>query len=224
VQQRLLSEQLAGARAFEQAEASLIEGVALLRRTCPSRVRHACRRVFRRRTGPPWQATDSGYVFLQNLGESIKAAGMPAGEQVTLVRVTAVSHQVRGRRALEAVYALDGAAVGGASAGANAWRTTDMQRGLSLIELLIVMALIGMLAAIAYPSYSEQLRRAARSEVVGLLQDAALRLARHHTRVGGYADNEQLVTPLPMGNRYYRRRHAARATASRCWPCACPTG
>lgn len=79
-----------------------------------------------------------------------------------------------------------------------------MQRGLSLIELLIVMALIGMLAAIAYPSYSEQLRRAARSEVVGLLQDAALRLARHHTRVGGYADNEQLVTPLPMGNRYYR--------------------
>ncbi|MDH0729143.1 type IV pilin protein [Pseudomonas sichuanensis] len=79
-----------------------------------------------------------------------------------------------------------------------------MQRGLSLIELLIVVALIGMLAAIAYPSYSEQLRRAARSEVVGLLQDAALRLARHHTRAGGYADNEQLVTPLPMGNRYYR--------------------
>ncbi|MEN5240247.1 MULTISPECIES: type IV pilin protein [Pseudomonas] len=79
-----------------------------------------------------------------------------------------------------------------------------MQRGLSLIELLIVVALIGMLAAIAYPSYSEQLRRAARSEVVGLLQDAALRLARHHARVGSYADNEQLVTPLPMGNRYYR--------------------
>jgi type IV pilus assembly protein PilE len=78
-----------------------------------------------------------------------------------------------------------------------------MQRGLSLIELLIVVALIGMLAAIAYPSYSDPLRRAA-LEVVGLLQDAALRLARHHTRVGGYADNDQLVTPLPAGNRYYQ--------------------
>ncbi|MCE1118270.1 MULTISPECIES: type IV pilin protein [Pseudomonas] len=79
-----------------------------------------------------------------------------------------------------------------------------MQRGLSLIELLIVVALIGMLAAIAYPNYSDPLRRAARTEVVGLLQDAALRLARHHTRVGGYADNDQLVTPLPAGNRNYQ--------------------
>ncbi|MDH0646169.1 type IV pilin protein [Pseudomonas sp. GD03858] len=79
-----------------------------------------------------------------------------------------------------------------------------MQRGLGLIELLIVVAVIGMLAAIAYPSYSDQLRRAARSEVVGLLQDAALRLEQHRVRAGGYADTEQLTTTLPAGNRYYR--------------------
>ena len=79
-----------------------------------------------------------------------------------------------------------------------------MQRGLGLIELLIVVALIGMLAAIAYPSYSDQLRRAARSEVVGLLHDAALRLEQHRARIGGYADSEQLQTVLPSGSRYYR--------------------
>ncbi|QXH47703.1 type IV pilin protein [Pseudomonas xanthosomatis] len=79
-----------------------------------------------------------------------------------------------------------------------------MQQGFNLIETLIVVALIGMLAAIAYPSYSDALRRAARSEVVGLLHDAALRLERHHARVGSYADDDSLVTPLPTGSRHYR--------------------
>lgn len=79
-----------------------------------------------------------------------------------------------------------------------------MQRGLSLIELLIVLAVSGILAAIAYPSYSDQLRRAARSEVVGLLHDTALRLERHHARTGQYADNDASPVPLPSGSRYYR--------------------
>ncbi|MGY4524289.1 type IV pilin protein [Pseudomonas sp. UBA4617] len=75
-----------------------------------------------------------------------------------------------------------------------------MQQGFSLIELLIVLAVIGILAAIAYPSYHDQLRRAARSEAVGLLQDAALRLERHRVLTGQYAEGEP---GLPVGNRYY---------------------
>ncbi|CAM3917102.1 Fimbrial protein MS11-D1 [Pseudomonas reidholzensis] len=78
-----------------------------------------------------------------------------------------------------------------------------MQQGLSLIELLLVVAVTGMLAAIAYPSYSDQLRRAARSEVAGLLQDAALRLERQHARTGQYADSDLAPVPLPAGSRYY---------------------
>ncbi|MBF8733043.1 type IV pilin protein [Pseudomonas guariconensis] len=79
-----------------------------------------------------------------------------------------------------------------------------MQRGLGLIEVLIVLAVTGILAAIAYPSYSDQLRRAARSEVIGLLQDAALRLERHKARTGQYANPDPQVPPLPVGTRYYR--------------------
>ncbi len=58
----------------------------------------------------------------------------------------------------------------------------------------------GILAAIAYPSYSDQLRRAARSEVVGLLHDAALRLERHRVRTGQYAEGDPA---LPGGTRHY---------------------
>lgn len=95
-----------------------------------------------------------------------------------------------------------------------------MQRGLGLIELLIVLALMGMLAAIAYPSYRDSLRRAARSEVVGLLHDAALRLELQRTRVGGYADDGPLTAALPAGTRYYRlqaqrERDSYRLLASR---------
>ncbi|WP_459206741.1 type IV pilin protein [Pseudomonas sp. MLB6B] len=86
-----------------------------------------------------------------------------------------------------------------------------MQRGLSLLELLIVLALTGMLAAIAYPSYQASLRNAARSEVVALLHDAALRLERHYAITGRYADTEQRQVALPDGTLYYRlsaQRHA----------------
>ena len=79
-----------------------------------------------------------------------------------------------------------------------------MQQGLSLIELLIVVAVSGILAAIAYPAYNEQLRRAARSEAVGLLHEAALRLERHHARSGQYSDTDQHKLSLPADSRYYR--------------------
>lgn len=75
-----------------------------------------------------------------------------------------------------------------------------MQQGISLIELLIVLAVTGILAAIAYPGYNDHLRQAARHEVVALLQDAALRLERHRLVTGQYAEGDP---SLPSGNRYY---------------------
>ncbi|MFK3682222.1 hypothetical protein [Pseudomonas sp. NPDC088890] len=110
LQTRLASQLLANARALEQAEAALLEGAARLVLAPPP----ACQPCMppgdafdlRGRQGG-WQAGNSGFFFLQNLGESSRAAHLPAGLQVTLYRVTAVSQQSNARQVLEAVYAIE---------------------------------------------------------------------------------------------------------------------
>ena len=44
--------------------------------------------------------------------------------------------------------------------------------GFTLIELMLVVAVVGILAAIAYPSYQEQVRQTRRAEVASLVARA----------------------------------------------------
>ncbi len=58
-------------------------------------------------------------------------------------------------------------------------------RGITLIELMIVVVIVGILASVAYPSYQEYGRRAKRAEARAHLTDAAARMERW------YSDNNQ---------------------------------
>ena len=60
--------------------------------------------------------------------------------------------------------------------------------GFTLIELMVVVAIIGILMAIAYPSYQEYVLRGNRSEGQAFLNDAAARQERYYAQNNTYAD------------------------------------
>jgi type IV pilus assembly protein PilA len=64
---------------------------------------------------------------------------------------------------------------------------TDTQQGFTLIELMIVVAIIGILAAVAIPSYQDYTARAQVSEGVSLTSQYKLTLSDYYTDKGDYA-------------------------------------
>ncbi|WP_263140378.1 type IV pilin protein [Pseudomonas sp. RIT-PI-AD] len=65
---------------------------------------------------------------------------------------------------------------------------SNTARGFTLVEMMITVAIIGILAAIAYPSYQEYVIRSNRSEGQALLSDAAAREERYFAQNNSYAD------------------------------------
>ncbi|EGH98434.1 Type IV pilus bioproteinsis protein [Pseudomonas syringae pv. maculicola] len=64
---------------------------------------------------------------------------------------------------------------------------------------MIVVAIVGILAAIAYPSYTEYVKRTQRSAVASLLSEQVQALERFYSQKGNYADYKGVVG----GNAYY---------------------
>jgi type IV pilus assembly protein PilE len=60
------------------------------------------------------------------------------------------------------------------------------QRGFTLIEVMLVVVIVGILSAIALPSYAEYVRRAARADVQLTLLQASSWLERRYAECNSY--------------------------------------
>lgn len=61
------------------------------------------------------------------------------------------------------------------------------RRGFTLVELCIVVAVIGVMVSLAWPSYRAQLQRGQRADAVAALQRVQLAQENHRSQHGVYA-------------------------------------
>src|SRR5699024_3911791 len=63
------------------------------------------------------------------------------------------------------------------------------QQGFNLVELMAVVIIIGIISAVAYPSYTNYVERANRSEGQAFLLDVAAKQERYRSQNNEYADS-----------------------------------
>ena len=75
-----------------------------------------------------------------------------------------------------------------------------IQSGFTLIELMIAVAIVGILASIAYPSYQDSVMKSRRADAKGALLGLANAMERHFTETNSYLDAAgTTATPADTG-------------------------
>ena len=83
-------------------------------------------------------------------------------------------------------------------------------RGITLIELMIVIVVLAILTSLAYPSYQNQVRKARRADGMGTLLQTAQALERCYTRFSSYTSaNCAVAFPINSPEGHYTVTSAA---------------
>lgn len=75
-----------------------------------------------------------------------------------------------------------------------------MKQGFTLIELMIVIAIIGILAVIAIPQYTSYIARAQATEAVNILGGAKVAIADFYSNKGAYPNQAELAAIYPIAS------------------------
>ena len=92
-------------------------------------------------------------------------------------------------------------------------------RGFTLIELIMVVAVVGILAAIAFPSYQDSLRKGRRADAKAALLDLAQFTERYYTQNNNYSGVTTATlpysqTPTSGTTKYYNLAVASSTTST----------
>ena len=94
-------------------------------------------------------------------------------------------------------------------------------KGFTLVELMVVIVIVAVLAAIAIPGYTSQIRKSRRTEARNALLDAAAREERFYATnnyytVTGTDLGYGAALPVNVGNNYYRLSGTCTIVNTRC--------
>ena len=77
--------------------------------------------------------------------------------------------------------------------------STNKQRGMTLIELVVVIMIVGILAAVAIPSYRSYVRRSQRSDAKDAVLALATQQEKHYLQCNRYATSIDVATNCAAG-------------------------
>ena len=83
-------------------------------------------------------------------------------------------------------------------------RHTPAQRGFTLLETLVALAIAAILASLSYPAFAEQIRKARRGDALVRLAQLQLVQERWRSEHAGYASLAELAVPAETADGLYR--------------------